>query len=383
MDLAERIARRRSQRTGDRLVVDWDALNPAIHLPEPIGREALFEALFDAIDPVFDETLPGNVYVWGPPGAGKSAIVTSLVPTLREVLSRRQPVYTATRGGSEQSGIRFVYVDARQATSRFQLYRQTLDALRTGSVPERGVGTDELRDRLRTTLGTCEGVLVAVDHVGEPGTVAVDDLYEFFGELEQIAWIGVGQTPPGELPIPIPKTTVHVPPYSYELVDILTIRATRGLSRNLDHEHARRIAEWADGNAHDALGALFVAAVNATEDGRSHIRTRDVEYGIEDVPRNGVPVGRVVALTDNEQRVLTELLELTNDGSRTIDSVAADIATRSDLTTSTVTRLLYELAQKEILKRVQTSTGDGIAGRKPSMVSRNFSGTLFERLTES
>lgn len=45
-------------------MVDWDALDPAVHLPEPIGGEALFEALLDALGPLFGEPLPPKVYVW-------------------------------------------------------------------------------------------------------------------------------------------------------------------------------------------------------------------------------------------------------------------------------------------------------------------------------
>ena len=380
MDLAERVARRRSQATGDRLVVDWDALNPVVHLPEPVGREALFEALFDAIDPVFDETLPPNVYVWGPPGSGKSAIVSALIPTLKEVLSRHQPVYTATRGGSELSGIRFVYIDARQASSRFRLYRQTLDAIRTGSVPQRGIGTEELHDQLRRELSGFEGALLAIDHLEETNTPSIDEVADVFGDLENISWMGIGRTPPEDLVGAPPTAQVHIPPYSYELVDILTVRATRGLSRNLNHVHARRLTEWADGNAHDALGALLVAAVNATNAGRTRIRATDIDRGIEEIPSDGVPVGRLVALSENERTIIRKLLDRSREDARTIDALAGDIAEQSDLTSGTVKRLLYELAQNDILRRVQVSPANTVVGRKPSKVTPNFSRTLFEHL---
>ena len=382
MDLAERIARRRRQATEDRLVVDWDALNPVVHLPEPVGREALFEALFDAVDPVFDETLPSNVYVWGPPGSGKSAIVSALIPTLKEVLSRHWPVYTATRGGTEQSGIRFVYIDARQASSRFRLYRQTLDAIRTGTVPQRGIGTEELYEQLRRELSVFEGALIAVDHLEESNTPSIDEISDAFEGLEKISWMGIGRTPPDELAAAPPTAQVHIPPYCYELVDILTVRATRGLSQNLNHVHARRLTEWADGNAHDALGALLVAAANATNAGRTRIRAEDVDRGIEEIPSDGIPVGRLVALSENERTIIRKLLERPRDDARTIDALAGDIAEQSELTSSTVKRLLYELAQNDILSRVQVSPDNRVVGRKPSKVTPNFSQTLFEHLHE-
>lgn len=101
MDLADRIARRRNRQLGDRLVLDWDALNPAIHLQEPVGRDALYEDILDAVEPVFDEVLPPNLYLWGPAGSGKSAIVTALMAALRSELTGAQQMFTATRSESE------------------------------------------------------------------------------------------------------------------------------------------------------------------------------------------------------------------------------------------------------------------------------------------
>lgn len=380
MDLAERIARRRTRRTENRLVVDWDALNPAVHLTEPIGREALFEALLDALDPLFEEALPPNVYVWGPAGSGKSAIVSALMATLDQELSSQRPLYTATRGESGLSETRFVYLDARRATSRFKVYRQVLDAFRTETVPERGVSTDELRDGIDAELATARGALVAVDHLGEPDTVGLDDLHGFLDAFDDVAWIGVGRTPPEELPLPMPEEQVHVPQYSYELVDILTVRGTRGLSRTVDHVQAQRIADWADGDAHDALAALFVAALEAEADGQTRLREADVEAGMDAAPPDGVPIGRVLALSDTEQRVLRTLLELPADADRSIDAVSKRVADRTDLTSATVKRLLYELAQSDVLERTEVASGREVVGRQPSMVMPNFSATLFESL---
>lgn len=382
MDLAERIARRRNRRADDRLVADWDSLNPTVHLPEPIGREALFEALLDTLDPLFDGGLPQNVYVWGPEGSGKSAIVTALVSALERELSGRRPRYTATRADTGLSATRFVYLDAREGTSRFQLYRLLLDELRTETVPERGVSTEELRDGIASELATVRGALVAVDHLGEPDTVGLDDVHRFLRPFDDAAWIGVGRTAPGDLPLPMPESHVHVPRYSHELVDVLTVRGTRGLSRTLDHVHARRIAEWADGNAHDALAALFVAALHAEADGRTRLGDADVEAGIEAVPPDGVPVGRVLGLSANEQRVLATLLGLPADAERSIDAASERVADRTDLTSATVKRLLYELAQRGVLERSEVAAGREVVGRQPSKVTPNFSATLFERLYE-
>jgi len=382
MELAERIAKRRTRRTEDRLVVDWDALNPAVHLPEPVGREALFEALLDALEPLFEGALPPNAYVWGPPGAGKSAIVTSLMQALEQELTSRQPRYTATRGESGSSEVGFVYLDARRAASRFRIYRQVLDQLRTDSVPERGVSTDDLRAGIESALATSRGVLVAVDHLGEPDTVDLEALHGYLDPFDGVAWVGVGHDSPEDLPLPLPETHVHVPAYSNELVDVLTVRGTRGFSRGLDHVHARRVADWADGNAHDALAALFASALHAEADGAVRLRDEDVEAGIGAVPRDGIPVSRVLDLSENERRVLRALLDLPLDEGLSVDAAADRVADRTDLTSATVKRLLYELAQRDVLERREVSTGRQVVGRQPSTVAPNFSATLFRHIYE-
>jgi len=380
MDLVERIVRRRTRRVENRLVVDRDALNPAVHLPEPVGREGLCNQLLDVLDPLFEESLPPNVYVWGPSGAGKTATVTTLLSALEQELTDRQPLYTATRAESRRSGFGFAYLDARRARSEFRVYRQLLDELRPEPVPERGLGTDEIRADIESELATTRGVVVAVDHLGEPETVDLEAVHRFFAPFDGVAWIGVGREAPADLPFPLPETQVHVPGYTHELVDILTVRGTRGLSRDLDHVHARRIADWADGDAHDALAALFVAALSAEADGVVRLRDEDVKAGVGAVPQDGASVARVLGLPDNERRVLRELLETSADGDLPVHDAADRVAARTDLTSSTVTRLLYELSQRGVLRRQEVSVGRQVVGRPPSTVTPNFSARLFKSL---
>jgi len=69
--------------------------------------------------------------------------------------------------------------------------------------------------------------------------------------------------------------TVTVPAYrDHELVDVVTDRVSTGLAAGaLDHGAVRELADWADGNAHDALAALFGAAVLASEDEADRIES--------------------------------------------------------------------------------------------------------------
>ena len=377
MDLTERIERRRTRSRQNELIVDFEPLNPVVHPSEPVGREALIEALLNAVDPLFDRSVPPNTYVWGSKGAGKSAIVTGLLSALKSEVRGTDPFYAATRGGSDRSDVRFVYLDARRDRSRFQLYRSLLDDLLAESVPKRGVSTETLQERIGSVVGATEVVLVAVDHIEEPTTVDLSELHTFFEPFEKLAWIGVGRTPPAALSFPMPEQQIHIPEYTHELVDILTVRGSRGLSHTLDHRHAQRIAEWADGDAHDALAALYIAAKTAERDGVTRLRDADIDAGIGAVPSGGVAIGQVLALSENEQRVIEQLLALSLEDEVRIEDAAAEIAGRTDLTAATVKRLLYELAQFGVLERQEVPVGARITGQKPSGVALNFSAGLF------
>ena len=319
MDLTERIERRRTRRSRNELIVDRDSLNPAVHPSKPVGREALFETLLNAIDPLFDRAVPPNTYVWGPGGAGKSATVTALLSALDAEIGGTEPLYTET-----------------------------------------------LRERIDAAASKSETPPVAVDHVGEPTIVDLADLHAFFEPFGSLARIGVGRTPPGELSVPPAEQQLHVPAYPRELVDVLTVRGSRRLSHTLDHGHARRIAEWAGGDAHDALAALFIAAATAEADDAIRVRDADVDAGIAAIPTDGVPIGRVLTLSRNERQVVEQLLALSLDDEVRIEDAAERIAGQTDLTDATVKRLLYELAQFGVLERREVTVGTGSPAGNPA-----------------
>ena len=380
MDLDERIERRLRASGGSDLVTRWPALNPAVHLDEPVGRGPTLERIFDAISPLFEGRLPQHTYVYGPPGSGKSAVVTSILRSLERFLSRDDDaIQTTTRAASEPT-FGFAYVDVRTDGTAFRLYRTIVGALRDERVPKRGVGTNQLRGRLEDELTAYDGVLVAIDHVDEPGTPTIEELSETLsGFTDDLSWLAVGRTPPDSVRTPIQGESVHVGAYrQHTLVDILTTRASRGIRQGITHEQARRIATWADGDAHDALAALFGAAALASDRGHEELIDIDVTAGMNQVPEHGVPIARVVALPENRQRVLDHLLDLKTTEARTIEESADAIAARCDLTEATVTRFLYELAEDGVLARVRADDGDSTRG--PSRVEPRFPTFVYRRL---
>lgn len=384
MDVEDRIRRRQRRDADGQLVLDYATLSPATHVAEPTDRSTLLERLLDCFDPVFDGDLPADAYVWGPRGSGKSAVLTALCRHLRRLpLQSGSIIHTTTRAQSTAAPA-FVYLDAREAASDFAIYHGLVDGLVDEPVPQHGLGTATLQERLTDELAARSAVAV-VDHLNEPGTLSaatVDELIASVGD--GIRWVGIGRRPPEDLGWETP-TVIHVPAYRPEvLVDVVTTRADDALGgRALDHAGARRIAEWADGDAHDALAALFVAADTAAGAGKDRIEMADVEAGIAGVPRPSVSLGRLLALPANRQAVLRELISLEDDRRSSVAAATAAITDASgiDLSAGTVKRFLYELAENGILERIETGRANS-QGRPPSRLEPRFPPTAFSRLSD-
>lgn len=382
MNIEERILQRKRRGERRRLLVDETALSPVWHPENPVGRGATTERLLDRLDPVFDDQTPDDVYVHGPPGSGKSAVVTALFRHLsRHLSSPANTIQTTTRGGSE-SGTTFAYVDVRTATSECEFYHRLLDESTEESVPRRGLSADELRRRIRQSLRT-QSLVVALDHIDDVDPALLEWL-----SLEREEWsrdvsvVAVGRARPEEAPAAVSEVpTVELSRYHRaEVTDIVTSRTTTGLARDaVTHDQIRTLATWSEGDAHDALAALLGGVDAALEDGARVVEERHLRAGIDSVPRPCVSLGRVLALADNRQRVLRSLLELDESERSSVQKTADALAARSSLSASTIRRYLYELAEQNVVARVQADESNG-AGRPPSRVEPRFPTRAFKRL---
>jgi|APHM01.1.fsa_nt_gi Cdc6-related protein, AAA superfamily ATPase len=234
MDLNERIRRRRRRVGVQQLVQDYSALSPVAHMVEPSGRGPVFERLLDHLEPVFDGQLPPNGYLYGPSGSGKSAIVTSLFEHLEQFSAKSQSmIHTSTRSASPTPPS-FVYIDLRGITTEFRFYHEVLDGCVDEQVPHHGVSTDGIQDQLRDILGASRaGVVIGVDHVGEPDTPDAEALVELFAGLpSNVTWLAVGQTPPNRLTLTeYTARSIRVEGYQRQmLVDVVMSRASKGLA---------------------------------------------------------------------------------------------------------------------------------------------------------
>ncbi|MCU4925456.1 AAA family ATPase [Halobacteria archaeon AArc-dxtr1] len=376
MDLTDRIARRRASRLGRDVLVDHEELSPVTHRPNPVGRGPVLERLLDKIEPVFDTQLPPSFAVVGPFGSGTSAVIRALFDALNDrVGNSNRAIGTTTRAGGTITW--FVYIDGRRVDSPFAFYRALLSGVAAESVPESGVGTDYFRDRIREQLSRPDRrAVVAIDHHDEPGALPFDRVQELLEPVaESVSAVAVGTREPADWD----GETVDIPAYrQHELVDILTDRASRGIAPGgVDHESIRRIAAWADGNAHNALAALFGAAMLANNAGVDRIAPDHVEAAMADVPTDGVHADRALSLSETRREVLLALTESEID-ELPIREVAARLADKTSLTEGTVTRVLYELADAAVLERVAIQASG--SGRRPSTVEARFPTIVFRSL---
>jgi Cdc6-like AAA superfamily ATPase len=383
MDIEARIRRRQRRDDQSRLIEEYEPLSPATHVEEPTDRGRLLEQLLDHLDPVFDGRLPPHGYLYGPKGAGKSAVVTALFAQLdRRTIDPDTVIYTTTRVEPTRQ-LQFAYVDTRRHTSEFAFYHALVDALTDEQVPRHGISTETLRTRLHQQLGASgAGLLLAVDHVGEPGSTAPEVLVDRFSALpSSVSWLAVGRTEPEATVLAdYTAAAIRTGPYRrHVLVEVLLSRAATTVDRTTLDNSGAAIADWADGDAHDALAALFVATDQAAQAGRTSITEADVEAAIEAVPDDCVALGRVFALPENKQTVLRTLVDLDPADRESVSVATAAIADRTDLAEGTIKRYLYELADIGVVDRVQ-SVERYESGRPPSRLEPKFPPTVFRRL---
>ncbi|WP_144920613.1 Cdc6/Cdc18 family protein [Halorubrum salsamenti] len=382
MNIDDRIERRLGYDVGAGVIVDIDAVSPVSHTRSPVGRGPAIERLLDVFEPAFAGSLPPNAYVHGPKGSGKSAIVTELFRRLASHSGPRRAIQTSTRA-VEPTLPGFVYVDARRASTRFRLCHAALDAVSDDAVPEHGVGTDELAESLRDAVDTGPDLVVAVDHVNEPETPTATTVVEWLTAVsDRVVPVCLGREEPTAIEWE-PEEAVTFEPYRrHVLVELLTSRCSTGLGRDaLTHDQIREVSEWAEGDAHDALAAVVGGAVTAERAGASTVRPADLDAGIEAVPRPGVALGRVLALSESRRRLLYELVSLTDDDRASVSAATETIASREavDLSASTVRRVLYELADAGLLDRVTARQSAG-KGRPPSRLVPRFPTLVFREL---
>jgi Cdc6-like AAA superfamily ATPase len=386
MELQDRIARRQH---ADDARPTYDAISPLVHPSEPVGRGTVIEQLLDVLGPIFDTERPADSYVWGPKGAGKSAVVRALFAECsRQHGEQTTQIYTATRA-EPVTEVRFLYVDSRRAQSAFALLHTVVAGLSSSSVPKQGVSSETMCDRLDTQLAKRDRQLVvAVDHVGEPETLDSAAVFEQFEPFRSsISCLAVGRSKPADTAIADRQAIkrVHVEPYTqHTLIEVLTSRVADGRLRSATTaEGIKQIATWADGDAHDALAALFGAAVNVGADAETQIGESALATGMAAVPQPCVALGRVMSLPASRKRIVRRLIELPEPARKSVKTAADAISNDGlDLSRATIERILYELAEAGIVRRIKAEQPSE-TGRPPSRLEPRFPTLVFKALTDT
>nr|WP_240148829.1 helix-turn-helix domain-containing protein [Halorubellus sp. JP-L1] len=114
---------------------------------------------------------------------------------------------------------------------------------------------------------------------------------------------------------------------------------------------------------------MYGAATRADADDAARVHAHHVAAAVAAFPTDSVSVARALAEPRNRQRVLATLVALEDDAPA-LPAAAAAIADRTDLTESTVTRFLYELATVGLLAR--TPEDDGSSAVTPRFPPRLF-----------
>jgi len=385
MELHDRIARRQHADDAD---PEYDAISPLGHPSEPVGRGAVIEQLLDILSPIFEADRPADGYIWGPKGAGKSAIVRALFAECsRQYGERSTQMYTSTRA-APTTELRFLYVDSRQAQSTFALLHTVVAALSAETVPKQGVGSAAMRDYLATQLTQRDRqVVVAVDHVSDPETLDCETVFEQFAPFQSsISCLTISrEKPAAAIGDRSAIRQVHVEPYTqHALIEVLTSRITDAQLRAATARNTlTEVATWANGDAHDALAALFGAAVTAGADANTQIDDEALAAGIAAVPQPCVALGRVMSLPASRQRIVRRLVGLPEAARSSVKAAADAISSDGlELSRATVERVLYELAEAGIIRRVKAEQPSE-TGRPPSRLEPRFPTLVFEQLTET
>ncbi|KAL7945918.1 cell division control protein Cdc6 [Trichoderma barbatum] len=129
-----------------------------------VGREAEREQLTTFLDRVSTSSPGGCIYISGPPGTGKSAMITSM-----------------TKAHSEKEGVRSAYVNCMSIKSSKDLYHTLLAALdEDGSDLSEAEAISSLQKMFSSKSKSSTTYLVTLDEIDHILTLDLESLYRVF-----------------------------------------------------------------------------------------------------------------------------------------------------------------------------------------------------------
>ena len=252
------------------IIANFDILSED-YIPENIpGREPQIKELRFCLDPVSKRKKPMNVWLYGPPGAGKTA-------TSRYLLRQLTQAYK----------IYGVYVNCWKRGSLYSVVEKVITDLRIlgAEKPDASFKMERLQRHLKDTP-----LVLVLDEIDQPPPKERNSiLYNLCG-LEDVALICICNSRSflydldERIKSRLNVTQIEFWPYSVsDLAYILSLRAETALvPRTWDKALLESISTMAEGDARIAIQTLKNAAYYAEKSNRSKILPEHVEKGWKD-----------------------------------------------------------------------------------------------------
>lgn len=312
------------------------------YLPEKvIGREKEIDEIAAAIRPMFNKLKGDNLFIFGPPGVGKTLCVRHV---LREV--------------EKSSNILTAYVNCWVKRTRPAILYEITKSI-GNFAPRRGVSTDEIIETLNHAVEHSWGLVIALDEIDR--TDDKDVLYDLLRSIKtNVMIIGLSNRTTFETDDRIISTysprRIEFKPYNVdELKNIVMHRAREALvPGSYDDEViglCAAVGYRAGGDARIALNLLLRSAIEAVRLGKDRI-TVDI---VEKVKNSMVIRDKHCEQLDGLEKRIYDMLDRNNGMS------SADLYKMfPEVTERTIRNILNRLIEKNMVKRIKiTAPGRG------------------------
>ncbi len=251
----------------NRIIKDIRPLTEAFIPSGIIQRDGELKRIRDDLKPILNNQEPRNIFLYGPPGSGKTCISTYICEELTS--------YT--------SSVIYCYINCWKDSTRFSILYSITDSL--GSfVSRKGVPTDELLYVIKNKLKDrqCVVILDEADKMEDDkvlydlisnkiGIILISNDESIFSRMDDRIRSRMMSTDR----IEFPQYTIT------EIMEILEDRASLGLLPNvIKKSQFETIASKSNGDARIALGILKVVSEEAEKDDMEKITDTLIEKAI-------------------------------------------------------------------------------------------------------